>query len=273
MSPFWVVFAISFALIAEWETRARRRPLVVPERRRFVGHITLMALGHLALWAVVRLSPIALALFTVDNPYGLLNRPWIPVPLAWFLTVVLLDLSRYAMHWVHHRIPLLWRLHKVHHSDPDIDVSTALRFHPIDLFVIEAGHLATVALLAPPPGAVVLSACIACFQNFYSHANAALPERVEAWLRRLFVTPEMHRIHHSVEMREQNANFGDVFSTWDRLFRTHLAQPAAGHAHLETGLRGIQASESLKLSFLLGLPFGRLGDAVDVKAPTAPSVS
>ena len=255
LSPYWIVLAISFLLIGEWETRARWRALSVPAEKRWLGHSALTALGIALAWALTRMVPVAVAMAASTNPIGLLNRPWMPEPIAWMLTVVALDLARYAMHFAHHHIPVLWRLHKLHHSDTDLDLSTGLRSHPLDQLVVLAGHLAVVALLAPPTGAVVLAECIFGFQSLFTHANARLPAWLETRLRRIVVTPDMHRIHHSSNETEQQGNFGDVLPWWDILFHTYIKSPEGGEAALVPGLRGLEAGDRLSLWFMLGLPF------------------
>ena len=258
--PQLAVLVIAFLTIGEWESRARWRALTVPEERRWLGHSALYLAGLVLMWSLLRVSAVATASLVAESPFGLLNSSWLPEPLAWILAVALLDLARYGMHFAHHRVPVLWRLHRVHHSDPDIDLSTGLRAHPIDTVIVQAGYLAAVAVLAPPWGAVVLAECLFCFQTFFTHANARLPEGIEARLRRVLVTPDLHRIHHSEREAEQNGNFGDLLPWWDRLFGTYIAAPAGGQSALVPGLRGFQSSRSLSLRFMLGLPFEPRGD-------------
>src|SRR5262249_52113170 len=148
---------------------------------------------------------------------GVLNRSWLPRPIAWILAIALLDFLRYAVHYGLHRVPLLWRVHRVHHSDPDLDLSTGLRAHPLQSLLYQACQILTVACFAPPVGAVITAECLFCFQSFFAHANARLPGPLEGVLRRFFVTPDMHRIHHSDRREEQDRNYGDLFPWWDRL--------------------------------------------------------
>ncbi len=159
--------------------------------------------------------------------------------------------------WLTTRCPLLWRVHQVHHSDPDLDASTGARFHPIEMIATQGAYLAAIALCAPPVGAVVLMELLFVFQSFLSHANASLPRPLESLLRPLWITPDVHRIHHSDQALEQRRNFGDLFPWWDRLFRTYLASPASGIANLRPGLEGFQNDRSLGLGFMLKLPFLR----------------
>ena len=266
--PYWIVFAISFLVIGEWETRSRWRSLSVREGRRWLGHSVLTVLAIALTWALARVIPVAVATAAAGSPFGLLNRPWLPEPLAWILAVLLLDMARYGMHYAHHRIPVLWRLHKLHHSDPDVDLSTGLRAHPLDSLVIQSGNWAVVALLAPPAGAVVLAECLFAFQSCFTHANARLPEWLETRLRRVIVTPDMHRIHHSSREQEQAGNFGDVLPWWDRLFNTYIAAPEGGAATLVLGLRGLRSGDDPhNLRFMLGLPFRSEGGSRETRDP------
>jgi sterol desaturase/sphingolipid hydroxylase (fatty acid hydroxylase superfamily) len=152
-------------------------------------------------------------------------------------------------------VPFLWRVHHVHHSDPDFDLSTGARAHPIEVALTQGANLAAVAILAAPVAAVLAAELFSCAQSFFSHANASLPAWVEEPLRWVFVTPDMHRIHHSEEVGEQGKNLGDIFPWWDRLFRTYQQTPDAGQDRMVVGLKGFQNEGSLNLSFMLLHPF------------------
>jgi len=198
---------------------------------------------------------MASAVAMVNSSFGLLSKPWLPFPVRFIFAILLLDLVRYAVHWSYHVVPFLWRVHHVHHSDPDLDVSTGARAHPIEVILTQGANLATVAILAAPPAAVLTTELLSCAESFFSHANASLPGWLERPLRWMFVTPDMHRIHHSQEFQEQSKNLGDVFPWWDRLFRTYLEAPAAGQDRMLVGLKGFQSDESLDVSFMLLQPF------------------
>jgi sterol desaturase/sphingolipid hydroxylase (fatty acid hydroxylase superfamily) len=143
----------------------------------------------------------------------------------------------------------------VHHSDPDFDVSTSFRVHPIELILTQFGYFGAIAILAAPPAAVLIAEVASTFQSFFGHANARLPEWLEPIVRTILVTPDMHRIHHSEEIQEQNQNLGDIFPWWDRLFGTYVSAPAAGPDGMITGLKGFQDAGSLKFTFMLSQPF------------------
>jgi sterol desaturase/sphingolipid hydroxylase (fatty acid hydroxylase superfamily) len=186
---------------------------------------------------------------------GLLNKPWLPLALRWIFTILVLDLLKYAVHRACHTIPLLWRVHQVHHSDPDFDVSTAFRVHPIEAVLMQGAYLATVAILAPPPAAVLLTELTSLVSSFFGHANASLPQWVEKPALTVFVTPDMHRIHHSEEVGDQKANLADILSWWDRLFGTYIPTPAGGQDGMIIGLKGFQNERSLGVGFILAQPF------------------
>jgi len=160
-------------------------------------------------------------------------------------------------------------VHQVHHSDPDFDVSTAVRHHPAEVIFMQGAYLAAIAILAPPAGAVLVAELASCFQSFFMHANASLPSWVEKSLRSIYITPDMHRIHHSEEVSEQGRNLGDIFPWWDHLFRTYLAQPAAGQDGIVTGLKGIEHDRSLSPTFMLTSPFLALPEEMPAALPMA----
>ena len=170
---------------------------------------------------------------------------------------MLLDLSRYWTHRAFHSVPFLWRIHEVHHSDPDYDVSTAGRFHPAEVLLEQAGYLLAIAILAPPVIAVFASELIALVLNLFAHANASLPGSLEGALRLAIITPDLHRIHHSEEVQEQQTNFGQTFTCWDRWFGTLANASATGEKERNTGIRELRNSGSLRLRFTLSEPFRR----------------
>jgi sterol desaturase/sphingolipid hydroxylase (fatty acid hydroxylase superfamily) len=254
---YWLVFAVAFVAVAAWESGGPVRPLSVREERRWSRHAIVVAIGFALTTALYRISPAVLAATVQPSRFGLFNGTLLPVPARWILAILVLDLVRYAAHAAHHLVPLLWRVHQVHHSDPDLDASTGARFHPVEMAVTQGIYLAAIGFCAPPVGAVVVVELLTVFQSVFSHANASLPAWVEKPLLLVWVTPSMHRIHHSDQIREQNRNFGELFPWWDRLFRTYVPAPAAGVARLRPGLRGFQNDRSLDLGFILSLPFRR----------------
>lgn len=252
---FWMLFVAAFLAVAVWESYQARRELTTPAERRWSRHGLLFAISSIAQAFLFRVSPVALAMAVEASSFGLLNRPWIPFALRCLIAVLVLDLSHYVTHRAFHSISWLWRVHEVHHSDPDYDVSTAARFHPLEVILTQGCNLGLVMLLAPPAVAVFIAEMMGVVVNIIVHANASLPGRADRFIRAVFVTPNMHRIHHSVELAEQSANFGQAFCWWDRLFGTYLHDAAAGEQALSTGIRCRQGEDTLSLRHLLGAPF------------------
>jgi sterol desaturase/sphingolipid hydroxylase (fatty acid hydroxylase superfamily) len=150
---------------------------------------------------------------------------------------------------------LLWRIHEVHHSDADFDVSTAVRFHPVESIVTQALYLGAIALLAPPPAAVFASQILIVAENLFVHANKSLPPAVERILRWIVITPDVHRIHHSEEFADQNLNFGQFFPWWDRLFGTFVSEPTRGPENFSTGLKELRGADTMAIGYMLAAPF------------------
>jgi len=182
---------------------------------------------------------------------------WLNVPYAWSITVTVIALDGiiYAQHILFHAIPLLWRLHMVHHADQDIDVTTGLRFHPVEILLSMLIKMAAVALLGAPVLAVILFEMVLNGMAMFNHANARLPLRLDACLRLVLVTPDVHRVHHSVIRSETNSNFGFNLSIWDRIFGTYQDQPRDGHDDMTIGLAQYQLEQSGSLVWMLTLPF------------------
>jgi sterol desaturase/sphingolipid hydroxylase (fatty acid hydroxylase superfamily) len=252
---FWLVFVASFIVVASWESRRPKRNLASALTRRWSRHGIILFATTVVSVTLYRASPVIVAVAMANNRFGLLNKPWLPFPLRFLFAILLLDLVKYAVHFSYHAVPFLWRLHHVHHSDPDFDLSTGVRAHPIEVSLTQGANLAAVAILAAPPAAVLAAELLSCAQAFFSHANASLPGWLEKPIRWMFVTPDMHRVHHSEEVREQSRNLGEIFPWWDHLFRTYLEAPATGQDCMLVGLKGFQNDESLNLVFMLLYPF------------------
>lgn len=263
-----VVFVSAFLGVAIWETYWPQRQLLVKAGRRWRNHGIVWLTCAACLILIARVSPVVIALAVARSPYGLLNRPQPPWAIRWLLAVVLLDFTRYLIHVGLHKIPGMWRFHEVHHSDPDFDLSTGLRVHPVEMLFNQVCYLSAVALLAAPISAVVVAELTSLFFSIFGHANASLPALSERISRYLFVSPDMHRIHHSEAIAEQNANFGDIFPWWDRIFGTYLQDPAAGQAGLILGVHGQQEASSLSVGFMLRLPFQRKERVLSESAET-----
>jgi len=252
---YWLMFLASFIVVAIWESLRPKRNLSSGVTRRWSRHGIILLAATIVSIALYRASPVIVAVAMVNSRFGLLNKPWLPSPVRFIFAILLLDLVRYAVHRSFHAVPFLWRVHHVHHSDPDLDLSTGARAHPVETILTQGANLAAVAILAAPPAAVLAVELFSCAQSFFSHANASLPGWLEKPLRWMFVTPDMHRVHHSEEVREQSRNLGDIFPWWDHVFRTYLEVPAAGQDRMLVGLKGFQNDESLNLAFMLLHPF------------------
>jgi sterol desaturase/sphingolipid hydroxylase (fatty acid hydroxylase superfamily) len=248
-------FAAVLAAVALWELAAPRRKPAYPRRARWPNNLGLLAVDV----AVVRLlAPgvvIGVALAAETRGWGLLNAVSLPWWLALPIAVVLLDLILYFQHVMFHAVPTLWRLHRVHHADQDFDVTTGVRFHPIEILLSIVIKCAGVAAIGAPPVAVLVFEVLLNAMAMFNHANASLPGSAERWIRWLVVTPDMHRVHHSVFYDESSSNFGFNVPWWDRLFGTYRAQPKLGHDAMTIGVDAFREAEDLRLDHLLIQPF------------------
>jgi sterol desaturase/sphingolipid hydroxylase (fatty acid hydroxylase superfamily) len=256
-AAYWTLFAVLFLAFAVWESFRPKRPLSFSTERRWGRHALLLAVSGAAQTAIFRVPPVVLAAAVASSRFGILNRPWLPFTLRCVIAVLALDLTHYGTHRILHSVPCLWRVHEVHHSDPDYDVSTAARFHPLEVVAVQGVYLGVVALLAPPPAAVFAAELLTVALNLFAHANVSVPPGTEKLLRRVIITPGLHRIHHSEVVAEQSHNLGQTFPWWDRLFGTYLAQPAAGEEGIVTGITGLRNDQSLGFGFMLAEPFRR----------------
>lgn len=268
------VFAGLFLLFALAELLLPKRRLVASKGWRWVTNLGISATASVLLRLMaalaVPLTAIAAAVYAQAHGLGLLNAVDWP---GWVKTVIalaVLDLAIWAQHLASHKIPILWRLHQVHHADRDIDVTTAIRFHPVEIGLSMLWKMAVVIPLGASPLAVFLFEVILNGCAMFNHANLNLPQPLDRVLRLVVVTPDMHRVHHSVYRREHDSNYGFNLSVWDRLFRTYTAQPKDGHLGMRIGLVPYQDEAPTRLGWSLWLPFGRqpraAGDAPD-KSP------
>jgi sterol desaturase/sphingolipid hydroxylase (fatty acid hydroxylase superfamily) len=248
-------FIAVLGAVALWELAAPRREARYARGARWPHNLGLLLVDV----AVVRLlapgAVIAVALAAEGRGWGLLNV----VPLPWWVALpmgaLLLDLLIYFQHVMFHAVPTLWRLHRVHHADQDFDVTTGVRFHPIEILLSTVIKCAGVAAIGAPALAVLLFEVLLNATSMFNHANASLPGRAERWARWLVVTPDMHRVHHSVLYDESSSNFGFNLPWWDRLFGTYRAQPALGHDAMIIGVDAFRLPQDLRLDQLLIQPF------------------
>ena len=249
-------FVGTFALMALWEVLAPRRSLTVGKVLRWVNNLGLVALNTLLLRLLFPAAAVGMAAFAAQQGWGVLNYAEPPFWVAVLIAVIALDFVIWLQHVMVHAIPLLWRLHRVHHADPDYDLTTGARFHPIEIILSMLIKFATIALLGPPVVAVIIFEVLLNATAMFNHGNVRLPTRVDRVLRWFVVTPDMHRVHHSVEDDETNSNFGFNLPWWDRLFGTYRDQPRGGHEGMTIGIRGYNQPRDVSwLPGLLVLPF------------------
>jgi sterol desaturase/sphingolipid hydroxylase (fatty acid hydroxylase superfamily) len=247
-------FAI-FLIMATWEGLAPRRTPKTTKARRWPTNLSLTVLNSLVSRTVLLLPGIGLALSAEAQGWGILNRLNLPPPAGGAIAIVVLDLTIYLQHLVFHKIPLFWPLHGLHHTDLDIDVTTGTRFHPLEIalsLLIKAGMI---VLVGVPAWAFLLFEILLNGTSLFNHGNVRIPIGADRLLRLFLVTPDMHRVHHSVIIRERDSNFGFNLSWWDRLFRTYRDQPEKGHAEMVIGLANFRNPRDLTLPRLLALPF------------------
>ena len=244
-----------FAIMALWEVWAPRRDARLPRRQRWPHNLGLVVLDSLLVRLLAPGAAIALAVAGEARGWGLINELGLPGWAAILLAIVLLDLAIYFQHVMFHAVPMLWRLHRVHHSDLDFDVTTGTRFHPIEILLSTLIKMAAVVAIGAPAVAVLVFEVLLNATAMVNHANGKLPVAIDRWLRLLVVTPDMHRVHHSVVHNETNSNFGFNVPWWDRLFGTYRAQPAAGHEAMTIGVDAFRTPADLRLDRLLVQPF------------------
>ncbi len=244
-----------FILVAVWEALAPRRARQLSRRARWPANLGIVALNTALVRLLLPTTAVAFALAGEQRGWGLLNIVDLPRWMATVLAVLALDLAIYLQHVLFHAVPVLWRLHRMHHADLDIDVMTGARFHPIEIAASMILKLAAIAALGAPVEAVLAFEILLNATAMFNHANLGLPTRLDRWLRWIVVTPDMHRVHHSIVPRETNSNFGFNAPWWDRLFGTYRAQPAAGHEAMTIGIEQFRAPGEQRLDRMLTQPF------------------
>jgi sterol desaturase/sphingolipid hydroxylase (fatty acid hydroxylase superfamily) len=243
------------ALMGFWEWIAPRRPYLTSKKNRWFSNLGIVLTDSLALRLVFPVTAVYVASMIESSSGGLLIRSGLPHWLAIVLSVMLLDFIIYLQHAFFHAFPILWRLHMMHHTDLDFDTTTGVRFHPLEVLLSMGIKVGAIFLLGIPALAVVLFEILLNATSLFNHGNVRLPQSIDRVLRFFVVTPEMHRVHHSVIIRETNSNFGFNLPWWDRLLGTYRAQPAAGHEGMTIGLSHFRDPGGLTLPRLLVLPF------------------
>ncbi len=245
-----------FAAMALWEVLAPRRSLRISRARRWPHNLGLVAFNTVLLRLLFPAAAVGVASLAAQQGWGLLNYYRAPFGVAVIVALVLMDLAIYLQHVMVHAVPLLWRLHRVHHADLDYDVTTGARFHPLEIVLSMLIKFATIVLLGAPAVAVLLFEVVLNAAAMFNHGNVGLPAPLDRVLRWFLVTPDMHRIHHSVEDDEANSNFGFNLSWWDRLFGTYRDQPRRGQRGMVIGIRHYRDPQQVdRLPGMLALPF------------------
>jgi sterol desaturase/sphingolipid hydroxylase (fatty acid hydroxylase superfamily) len=249
-------FAAVFVVMWLWEIVSPRRALSVSKLQRWTHNIGLLLLNSLVLRVLFPAAAVGIAYTTAASGWGLFNRVDLPYWLEVLLAVLLLDLAIYLQHRLMHRVPLLWRLHRVHHADLDIDMTTGSRFHTLEIIVSMLIKWAVIFLLGPALLAVLIFETLLNGMAVFNHANIRLPGTIDRLLRLLLITPDVHRVHHSILRHETNSNYGFNLSIWDRAFGTYIDQPEKGHTAMTIGIPEFRDPEQVdKLRGMLTLPF------------------
>lgn len=248
-------FAGVFAIMALWEIAAPRRRRAHTRFSRWPNNLGIAALNTLLLRVVFPTAAVGAALIAEERGWGLLHVVEAPRWLAVAASVLALDLAIYGQHVAFHAVPLLWRLHRMHHADLDIDVTTGVRFHPVEMLISMLLKIGAVLALGAPALGVLVFEVLLNATSMFNHSNVRMPGWLDRLLRALIVTPDMHRVHHSIVRRETDSNYGFNLSLWDRIFRTYRAQPAAGHEGMTIGIELFREPRELRLDRMLLQPW------------------
>ncbi|USD66586.1 sterol desaturase family protein [Vibrio sp. SCSIO 43136] len=249
------VFLFVLVACAMWEYLKPRKALTQSKWQRWLNNLGLVGFNSIVLTITMPLLAFETAQMAQNNQWGLLNIASAPIWLNIVVTVVVLDLVIYWQHRWFHRNPWLWRLHRMHHADQDIDVTTGARFHPIEIILSMWIKILAVVALGASPLAVVVFEILLNASAMFNHSNAKLPLSVDKVLRKVVVTPDMHRVHHSVIVKETHSNFGFFLSVWDRWFSSYIAQPALGHDDVEIGIPIFRKRQEQNIWHMLTQPF------------------
>ncbi|MDH5612075.1 MAG: sterol desaturase family protein [Gammaproteobacteria bacterium] len=250
------------AVMAIWEIIAPRRALTVSKAVRWINNLALVFLNNFIVRILFPAAAVGVAATALENQWGLFNRIEVPMGFAMLASVVIMDFVIYLQHVMVHAVPVLWRLHRVHHADLDYDVTTGARFHTLEIILSMLIKFAAILLLGPPVVAVIIFEVLLNVMAMFNHGNIGLPKTLDNFLRWFVVTPDMHRVHHSIEDDETNSNFGFNLSWWDRLFGTYRDQPRAGHTGMTIGIHHFtEAKQCSWITGMLAMPFvGKVTD-------------
>ena len=241
--------------VAIWETVSPKRPWTGVRRDRWLNHLLLAAINTGLVRVVIPISAVALSFLLESHNLGLLNKVELPFLFEVVAAVLLLDLAIYAQHYFFHKIPFFWRIHRMHHTDREFDVTTGVRFHPIEIVISMAIKFVIISIIGAPAVAIIVFEILLNATSLFNHGNVRIPAGVDRLLRLVVVTPDMHRVHHSIVHNETDSNFGFNLPWWDRLFGTYRAQPRDGHQDMTIGLEIFRDGSEGKLSRLISQPF------------------
>ena len=248
-------FGAAFLAMASWELLAPLRPSSVSKGRRWSINLSIVLINTLVVRLLFPFAAVGVAWLAGEHGWGVLNNLALPFWLSFLGSVVALDLVVYLQHVLFHAVPAFWRLHMVHHADLDFDVTTGSRFHPLEILLSMLVKAGAVVLLGPPAAAVLAFEVLLNATSLFNHGNVRIPPAIDRLLRLVVVTPDMHRVHHSVVPVETNSNFGFNLPWWDRLLGTYRREPRAGHLGMTIGVRQFRDPAALTLPRLLALPF------------------
>jgi len=251
----FVSLLIGFGLLEYLLPRRKLKPL---KYRRWFTNMAIIVIDSVVIRLLFKTAAIGVALWAVANGYGLFNVIDVPYWLAFVISFLVLDFAIWFAHWASHKVPILWRFHRMHHSDVDIDVSTAIRFHPGEIVLSMLWKFILVIILGAPAMAVLVFEIVLNGGALFNHSNMKLALWFDKLLRLIVVTPDMHRVHHSIIRKEHNSNYGFNLSIWDRMFSTYVDQPEMGHEKMTIGLEGWQDEKPARLDWTLMVPFKKL---------------
>lgn len=249
------IFLVVFAVFAIWEIFAPRRRKSLPKMMRWVNNVSISVINVLTTRLIIPVTLVFVAGSAESSNIGLLNSVELPAWLAIVIAVLLFDLALYTQHIIFHKVHFLWRLHRMHHADLDFDVTTGIRFHPVEILLSLTIKMLMVLAIGAPIIAVLIFEVLLSTTSLFNHANIRIPLAIDKLLRLFLVTPDMHRVHHSVVPNETNSNFGFNLPWWDYIFSTYRAQPKAGHDKMVIGLEYFRDTRELRLDRLLLQPF------------------
>ena len=251
------IYAVILLIVALLELILPRRRLAVSKSSRWTTNISIAAVNVVILRLFARYGAIGTAAMLQRNDWGLFNRIDLPFWFIFIFSVLLMDFIIYLQHIAFHAFPLLWRLHRVHHTDVDFDLTTGIRFHPVEIFLSMGLKVLVVLVFGIPPIAALVSEATLDSGSIFNHGNFRIQLKFDRYLRWLVVTPDMHRVHHSVQMHENNSNFGFFLPWWDRLMGTYRDQPQEGHREMSIGLTQYKEAGNMSFARLVQLPFER----------------